>query len=84
MNELGGIYYVPEQVYSAKIEAVNHTFLQEGDHFAGYDTVYLKILLEEAGFRDVKVCDWKVGDFPGGCIDIDQHRVYSLYMEARR
>jgi predicted SAM-dependent methyltransferase len=84
MNELGGGYYVPEQAYRAKIQAVNHTFLQSGDHFGGYDADYLGSLLEEAGFRDVRVVDWRVGSFPGGCIDVEQHRVYSLYMEARR
>jgi len=84
MNVLGGGCYVPEQAYRAKIEAVNHTFLQSGEHFGGYDADYLKILLEEAGFRDVVVVGWRKGKFPGGCIDVEQHRVYSLYMEACR
>jgi predicted SAM-dependent methyltransferase len=84
MNELGGGYYVPEESYDAKIQAVNHTFLQEGEHFAGYDSDYLRILLEAAGFREFEVVEWRKGRFPGGCIDIEQHRVYSVYVEACR
>jgi predicted SAM-dependent methyltransferase len=84
MNVLGGGYYVPEEAYGAKIQAVNHTFLQSGEHFGGYDADYLRIVLEDAGFREIEVVDWREGRFPGGCIDIEQHRVYSLYMEARR
>jgi predicted SAM-dependent methyltransferase len=84
MNELGGDVYVPEQAYDVKIQAVNHTFLQSGEHFGGYDADYLGFLLKQAGFRDIEVVDWRKGNFPGGCIDIEQHRVYSLYMEARR
>jgi predicted SAM-dependent methyltransferase len=84
MNVLGGGYYVPEEAYRAKIQAVNHTFLQSGEHFGGYDTDYLRILLEDAGFREIEVVGWREGRFPGGCIDVEQHRVYSLYMEARR
>ncbi|MBS0540210.1 MAG: hypothetical protein JSR47_15690 [Proteobacteria bacterium] len=83
INRLGG-FYVPEELCRAKIEVVTHTFRQDGDHFAGYDADYLRIVLEDAGFRDVAVRAWREGEFPGGCIDIDQHRVYSLYMEARR
>jgi predicted SAM-dependent methyltransferase len=83
INAMGG-FYVPEEACRTKMEVLNHTFLQEGDHFAGYDAAYLRIVLEDAGFRDVLQVAWKEGRFPGGCIDIDQHRVYSLYMEARR
>jgi hypothetical protein len=83
INAMGG-FYVPEKACRTKMEVLNHTFLQEGDHFGGYDAAYLRIVLEDAGFRDVLQVAWKEGRFPGGCIDIDQHRVYSLYMEARR
>ena len=66
MNELVGGHYVPENSYRAKIQAVNHTFLQSGEHFGGYDADYLRILLDEAGFRDrpgaafgVKIAMWQ-------------------------
>ena len=83
MNAIGG-FYVPEEVCRAKMEVINHTFLQEGDHFAGYDAEYLRVVLQDAGFREIEQVEWREGRFPGGCIDIDQHRVYSLYMEASR
>ena len=35
-------------------------------------------------FRDIRQVAWREGRFPGGRIDIDQRRVYSLYMEVRR
>jgi predicted SAM-dependent methyltransferase len=81
MNAIGG-FYVPEEACRAKMEVMNHTFLQEGDHFAGYDADYLRIVLADSGFREIEQVAWREGRFPGGCIDIDQHRVYSLYMEA--
>ena len=83
INPMGG-FYVPEEAVRCKMEVINHTFLQEGDHFAGYDFEYLKIVLEGAGFRDVEQVGWRKGRFPGGCIDIEQHSVYSIYVEARR
>jgi predicted SAM-dependent methyltransferase len=83
INAMGG-FYVPEEACDAKMQVINHTFLQDGDHFAGYDAEYLKIVLEQAGFREVEQVTWRKGRFPGGCIDIEQHSVYSLYMEARR
>lgn len=83
MNAIGG-FYVPEESCRNKMEVINHTFLQEGDHFAGYDAEYLKLVLEDAGFRDIEPVEWRKGRFPDGCIDIEQHRVYSLYMEASR
>jgi predicted SAM-dependent methyltransferase len=83
MNPMGG-FYVPQEACRAKMEVINHTFLQEGDHFAGYDVEYLQIVLEDAGFRDVRQVGWREGRFPDGCIDIEQHRVYSIYVEASR
>lgn len=35
-------------------------------------------------FRDIRQVARREGRFPGGRIDIDQRRVYSLYMEVRR
>ena len=83
INAMGG-FYVPEEACDAKMEVLNHTFLQEGDHFAGYDAEYLGIVLKDAGFCDIQEVAWREGQFPDGCIDIEQHRVYSLYMEAHR
>ena len=75
---------VPQQVFQTKMEALNHIFLQKAEHYGGYDAITLSLVLSEAGLRDVVRRSWRLGDFPGGCIDREQHRPYSLYFEARR
>jgi hypothetical protein len=63
---------------------LNHVFVQDGEHFGGLDAEYLGRTLAAAGFPEVTRVGWREGAFPGGCIDRDQHRPYSLYMEARK
>ena len=67
-----------------KIEALNHVFVQDGEHYGGFDADYLRNTLAKAGFDDIEQVDWRTGRFPGGAIDREQHAGYSLYMEARR
>ncbi len=74
----------PQTSFRTKIEALNHVFVQDGEHYGGFDEEYLRLVLEEAGFRNVETVAWRRGNFPGGCIDREQHRTYSIYMEARR
>ena len=66
------------------MEALNHVFVQDGEHYGGFDAEYLRRTLQQAGFEDIAQVEWRQGRFPGGAIDRDQHRTYSLYMEARR
>ncbi|WP_421999012.1 class I SAM-dependent methyltransferase [Reyranella sp.] len=73
-----------ESLFKTKAEALNHVFVQDGEHYGGFDAEYLRLTLEKAGFGDVRRVGWREGDFPGGPIDREQHRTYSLYMEARR
>ncbi len=68
----------------AKMEALNHVLIQEGEHYGGFDAEYLRQTLQQAGFVDVRKVDWRQGSFPGGPIDREEHRRSSLYMEARR
>jgi predicted SAM-dependent methyltransferase len=75
---------VPEQVFRTKMEALNHVFLQDAEHYGAFDAETLGLVLNEAGFRDVTRRSWREGDFPGGPIDLELHRPYSLYYEARR
>lgn len=74
---------VPEQSFTSKMEALNHVFHQGGEHHSGYDAESMELTLRTAGFSRVKHCTWRVGDFPNGCIDREQHRPYSLYFEAK-
>lgn len=84
LNTIGCGGERPQSTFGTKIEALNHVFVQDGEHYGGFDEEYLRAVLETAGFRDVRQVAWREGAFPGGCIDRDQHQPYSLYMEARR
>ena len=83
LNELSCGGDVAEKVFRTKMEALNHVFLQDGEHYGGYDAETLSLVLREAGFRDVTRWCWREGDFPDGPIDRELHRSYSLYFEAR-
>jgi hypothetical protein len=48
------------------------------------DWLVRKLGINPRTFRGVRQVAWWEGRFAGGCIDIDQRRVYSLCMEARR
>ena len=74
----------PQDTFGTKIEALNHVFVQDGEHYGGFDSEYLRRTLQKAGFDDIEEVGWRAGRFPGGAIDREQHASYSLYMEARR
>ncbi len=84
LNRIGCGGEVPEKTFATKMEALNHVFVQDGEHYGGFDAEYLRRTFEQAGFTDIEQVEWREGRFPGGAIDRDQHRLYSLYMEARR
>ncbi len=84
LNRMGCGGGLPQATFATKMEALNHVFLQDGDHYGGFDAEYLRRTLEQAGFDDVALVGWREGRFPGGPIDREQHRLYSLYMEACR
>lgn len=84
LNDIGCGGDLPQSTFATKIEALNHVFVQDGEHYGGFDEEYLRATLERAGFTGVERVQWREGQFPGGAIDREQHRPYSLYMEARR
>jgi len=84
LNQVGCGGELPEAAFATKIEALNHVFVQDGEHYGGFDAEYLRRTLKQAGFADAEQVEWREGRFPGGAIDREQHRSYSLYMEARR
>lgn len=75
---------VPHALFATKMEALNHVFVQDGEHYGGFDAEYLRRTLEHAAFARIEQVGWRDGRFPGGAIDREQHRPYSLYMEASR
>jgi predicted SAM-dependent methyltransferase len=82
LNAVGCGGELPQATFATKMEALNHVFIQDGEHYGGFDAEYLRGTLKGAGFRDVEQVTWQQGRFPGGAIDRDQHRPYSLFMEA--
>jgi predicted SAM-dependent methyltransferase len=84
LNKVGCGGERPQGTFATKIEALNHVFVQDGEHYGGFDAEYLRRTLEKAGFVDVEEVGWRSGRFPDGAIDREQHASYSLYMEARR
>ena len=84
LNQVGCGGDRPQDSFATKIEALNHVFVQDGEHYGGFDVEYLRNTLAKAGFDDIEQVGWRTGRFPGGAIDREQHASYSLYMEARR
>ncbi len=84
LNNLGCGGERPESLFTTKMEALSHVFVQNGEHYGGFDVETLEQCLRAADFKDIQMKSWRIGSFPEGCIDREQHRPYSLYMEARR
>jgi predicted SAM-dependent methyltransferase len=84
LNDIGCGGDVPDQTFATKMQALNHVFLQDEEHYGGYDRETLALELRQAGFTDVEFCQWRCGRFPFGPIDRELHRPYSLYAEAIR
>ncbi len=82
LNQLSCGGEKPEVIFKCKMDVLNHVFHQDWEHYAGYDAQSLELVLRSAGFRRVIRCEWQNGEFPGGCIDRELHRPYSLYFEA--
>jgi predicted SAM-dependent methyltransferase len=74
----------PEKMFMTKMDALNHVFIQDFEHYGGYDERSLFAVLEEHGFREIYRRSFRTGCFPDGCIDRQQHQPYSLYVEAVR
>lgn len=84
LNEIGCGGEQPEHAFTCKMNALNHIFHQGWEHYAGYDAESLELALRKAGFKRVERCAWQAGNFPKEFVDRDQHRPYSLYVEAQK
>jgi predicted SAM-dependent methyltransferase len=71
-----------QQAFRTKMASLTQVFVQNGEHYCGYDFETLEDVLRENGFAAVNRLKWREGEFPGGPIDREQHRLYSLYVEA--
>jgi len=83
MNRIGLGGANPQDVFACKMDVLNHIFIQEWEHYGGWDGERLELMLRNAGFTRVSLTSWREGCFPGGCIDREQHRSYSLYVEGK-
>jgi predicted SAM-dependent methyltransferase len=81
-RELGwDLNRMPNDIYTP-MHIVNHVFHQEGEHKFAYDFATLKYVLERAGFQQVLKQQFKVSVDRELAIDQENHRPYSLYVEA--
>jgi predicted SAM-dependent methyltransferase len=70
------------KVYSCKMEAINHVFLQDYEHYGGWDEERLTIVLQRAGFNKLEQVSFAKGKFPGIPIDREYHKENGLYFEC--
>ena len=86
-NEVNKISYGLEdwsKIFSSKMEALNHVFLQGYEHYGGWDKDRLTNVLNKSGFTSIRFVEFGIGDFPNGPIDREYHRLNGLYVEAKK
>ena len=67
------------------MQMVNSYFRQTYEHHFLYDWQTLEQMLREAGFEDVRLCDFRVGFGPEALrIDDKKYEDESLYVEAQK
>lgn len=83
-RELGwDLHALPPDLHTP-MHVINHVFHQEGEHLFGYDFETLEFALRRAGFREIARQAYLQSWDPDLAIDREQHRKYSLYVEARK
>jgi len=72
---------LPSDIYT-KMHIVNHIFHQGGEHLFGWDFDTMAHALRRAGFRSVVRRQFRESADPVLAIDREQHKAYSLVVEA--
>jgi len=72
----------PNVTPRTRIAIVNEVFRQGFEHQYCYDFETIKVVLEEAGFKDVRRVDFHTSSIPELLIDQEGRRFESLYVEA--
>jgi len=72
---------LPADIYTP-VHVVNLIFHQNGEHFFGWDFETMRYALLDAGFASVHKQSFRVSLDAQLAIDQEQHRPYSLYVEA--
>lgn len=81
-RELGVSNPFPDDL-PTRMDIVNHAFHQWHEHRWGYDAETLIHRLEKAGFVDAEQTEFGRSRLQPLAADRDEHRRYSLYVEAR-
>ncbi|MBY0424456.1 MAG: methyltransferase domain-containing protein [Cytophagales bacterium] len=68
--------------FHTPMDILNHTFRQDGEHKYGYDSHTLQITLQKAGFRTVQLQSWGNSSDALLTDDLENHKNYSIYMDA--
>lgn len=74
---------LPDDIHTP-MHVINHIFHQDGEHLFAYDFETLDFALKRAGFATVVRQAFRVSRDPALAIDRENHRPYSLYVEAVR
>jgi predicted SAM-dependent methyltransferase len=82
-HELGVSDPFPDDL-PTRMDVVNHAFHQWHEHRWGYDAETLIHRLEKAGFVDAEQTEFGRSRLPPLAADREEHRLYSLYVEARK
>lgn len=72
---------MPADIYTP-MHILNHSFHQEGEHLFGYDFETMQWLLRKAGFATIEKMAFRESLDPELAIDQEEHRKYSLYVDA--
>jgi predicted SAM-dependent methyltransferase len=73
----------PDDIYSP-MHAINHIFHQGGEHLFAYDFETLSLALRRAAFERIRRASFRESSDPELAIDQENHRPYSLYVEATK
>jgi predicted SAM-dependent methyltransferase len=72
----------PQVTPRTRMAIVNEVFRQGFEHQYCYDFETMKVVLEEAGFKDIRRVDFHTSNIPELLIDQESRKFESLYVEA--
>lgn len=75
------LHELPPDIYTA-MHIVNHVFHQGGEHLFGWDFETMQFALRRAGFTSVERRQFRESADPALAIDREEHKFYSLVVEA--
>lgn len=77
------LHKLPADICTA-MHVVNHVFHQDGEHRFGWDFETMEMALRRAGFAAVERRRYRDSADPALAIDREEHKAYSLIVEATK